>query len=125
MGYYILIFILVFIGLYFFLHPLFGLPSRAAVRNAKTQAAKRLPLRKELYNTFIRPMIRAVAALIRMKPEKEREMAALLKRAGMELTPREYRAKAIVDTALSLLLSAFAAFCGIGYMLPVTLIIRC
>ena len=123
MGFYILIFMLIFAGLHALLRPLFGIPSKAAVRNARAQTEKRLPLKRKLYNAFIRPIVRAVASLIRMKPDREREMGLLLKRAGMQLTPREFRAKAFVDAALSLLISVIVFLAGLHYMLPVTLIV--
>lgn len=118
----ILFFFLLYAGLFLLLLFLFRVPSKRSGRNLKTQVAVKIKMRTRLFNMAVKPLIKPVSMLIRLDPSKEASMLQMLRRGGLDLTPKEYYARAIVCANLTLPLSMLMIIIGAGQLAPVTLV---
>lgn len=75
-----------------------------------------------LLKTLVLPVVKPVACFIRIGPEKEAKMAAMLRRGRLALTPREYYARAVICAVFTLPLSVLLLVIGAIKVVPVTLI---
>ncbi len=75
----------------------------------------------KLYNQVVMPLMKPIAVLVRLPAQKESETASMLKRGGLDFTPKEYYARAIVIAALTLPISILMVVIGVNQLLPVTL----
>lgn len=121
MPYLLLLFILLFIAGYLLCIQFFRLPPARTGKNLKNAVAAKEATGTKIYNGVVMPFIKPVSLFIRIEPEGEMEMAAMLRRGGLDLTPREYYARAVVTAMLTLPLSLMILIAGVRQLLPITL----
>jgi len=91
-------------------------------KNIKNLQVQKETMGTRLLNTFVMPLVKPVSRFIRIEPEKEMKMAAMLRRGGLCLTPKEYYARAIICAAFTLPFSILLLATGTANIAPVTLI---
>lgn len=85
------------------------------------QAEKEKPGKQLLYR-FIMPLVKPVSRLIPLDPVKEARMASVLRRGGMELTPKEYYARGILCALFTTPLALLLFTIGAANLAPIVLI---
>ncbi len=122
MFYQIIIFILLTAAGFLLCRQLLKIPKLSMKKNIKNlQAAKERP--DGLINRFFTPLAGPAARLIPLDPVKEARMASMLRRGGLELTPREYQARAILGALFTLPLALLFMVIGAPNLAPVILIL--
>ena len=91
-------------------------------KNLKNLQTEKEKAGAKLLKTFVMPLVKPVSRLIRIESEKEVKMAAMLRRGGLDLTPKEYYARAIICAVFTLPLSILLLAIGAVKLAPVTLI---
>jgi len=92
-------------------------------KNIKNLVGKKESTGTRLLNIFVMPLVKPISRFIRIEPEKEVKMAAMLKRGGLTLTPKEYYARAILCAVFTLPLSLLLLSVGAGSLAPITLLL--
>jgi len=123
MGYQIIMFALLYTAGFCLMRQVMGAPTLAMSRSLRGSIAVKERLSQRLYNIAVRPFIRPVSKLVRIEKQKEALLRANLKRAGFDMTPREYYARAIVAAALTLPLTALLIIIGLPVLTPATLML--
>lgn len=67
------------------------------IKNLQTEKEK---TGQKLLNRFVMPLVKPVSRWIRLDPAREAKLASTLRRGGIDLTPREYRARALIEAEL-------------------------
>jgi hypothetical protein len=120
--YQIVIFVLLTVAGFLMCRQILKIPKHSMKRNIKNLQAEKENLGAKLLRKFIMPLVKPVSRWIRLDLEKEMKMAAMLKRGGLDLTPREYYARAILCAVFTLPLSLLLLAVGTPNIAPVTLI---
>lgn len=121
MLYQIIIFILLTAAGFLLCRQLLKIPKLSIKKNIKNlQAAKGRP--DGLINRCLMPLARPVARLIPLDPVKEARMASMLRRGGLELTPKEYHARAILCALFTLPFALLFMVIGAPNLVPIILI---
>lgn len=118
-----ILFSALFLTFYFFWLGLFRVPSAQSAKNLKLQTVRKQTLPEHFLRVIVTPLMKPVSLFIKLSPENEASMTQMLQRGGLNLTPSEYYARAIVCSALSLLLSPMMAIAGLGILVPVTMVL--
>lgn len=122
MFYQSIIFVLLTAAGFLICRQLLKIPKLSMKKNIKNIQTKKEKPGKRLLNRFIMPLVKPISRFIPLDPVKEARMASALRRGGLELTPREYYARAILcalfTTPLALLLFAI----GAANLAPIVLI---
>jgi flagellar protein FlaJ len=117
-----IIFVLLTAAGFLICRQLLKIPKLSMKKNIKNIQTKKEKPGKRLLNRFIMPLVKPISRFIPLDPVKEARMASALRRGGLELTPREYYARAILcalfTTPLALLLFAI----GAANLAPIVLI---
>lgn len=122
MFYQMIVFVLLTIAGFLICRQLLKIPKESMKKNIKhLQTEKEKPGRRIL-NRIIMPLARPVSRLIRIDPVKEARMASMLRRGGLELTPKEYYARAILCASFTLLLIPLLFVIGAAHLAPIALI---
>lgn len=118
----IIIFILLTAAGFLICRQFLKIPRLSMKKNLKhLQTEKEKPGRR-LLNRFIMPIARPGSRFIPIDPVKEARMASMLRRGGLELTPKEYYARAILCASLTLLLMPLLIVIGAANFAPIVLI---
>jgi Flp pilus assembly protein TadB len=91
-------------------------------KNIKNLQAEKEKASKRLLNRFVMPLVKPFARLIPLDPAKEARMISTLKRGGLELTPKEYYARAILCALFTLPLALLLFTIGAANLAPIVLI---
>jgi len=91
-------------------------------KNIKHVQAEKKQSGARLLNLFVMPLVKPVSRLIRIDPEEEAKMASMLRRGGLDLTPKEYHARALICAAFTLPLLLLLLAAGATNIAPVILI---
>lgn len=75
----------------------------------------------KIYHAIVMPIMKPVTKFVKLPADKEIETASMLKRGGLNLSPKEYYARAIVSAGLTLPFSFLMVVVGVNQLLPVTL----
>ncbi len=122
MFYQMIVFVLLTIAGFLICRQLLKIPKASMKKNIKhLQTEKEKPGRRIL-NRIIMPLARPASRLIRIDPVKEARMASMLRRGGLELTPKEYYARAILCASFTLLLMPLLVVIGAAHLAPIALI---
>lgn len=89
------------------------------IKNLQTEKEK---TGQRLLNRFVMPLVKPVSRWIRLDPAKEAKLASTLRRGGIDLTPREYQARALICASFTLLLLVPLLAIGAKSIAPVVLI---
>lgn len=122
MFYQVIIFILLTAAGFLLCRQLLKIPKRSMKKNIKNLQVERETPGKRLLNRFIMPLARPVSRLIPLDPMKEARMASMLRRGGLELTPKEYQARAILCALFVLPLALLFVIIGAPNLVPLILI---
>lgn len=117
---YIMIFVTLASGIFALCSVVIGLPPYATVRNLRRVKARPESLVMKLENLALGPLVKIAAPLIRLEPYKAKLLALQLGRAEIQLTPKEYYAKAILISAAAGVLACAAAGAVMPSMIPVS-----
>ena len=122
MFYQSIIFVLLTAAGFLICRQLLKIPKLSMKKNIKNiQAGKEKP-GKQLLNRFIMPLVKPVSRLIPLDPVKEARMASVLRRGGMELTPKEYYARGILCALFTTPLALLLFTIGAANLAPIVLI---
>lgn len=122
MLYRIIIFILLFVAGFLICRQFLKIPQSSMKRNLKTLQTEREKPGKRLLNRFIMPLVTPVSRFIRIDPVSEAKMASMLQRGELELTPKEYYARAILCALFTLPVALLLFAIGAANIAPVVLI---
>jgi flagellar protein FlaJ len=120
--YQIVVFILLTTAGILICRQLLKIPNASMKKNIKNLQAKKEKPGRRILNRFIMPLVKPVSRLIRIDPVKEARMVSMLRRGGLELTPKEYYARAILCGSVTLLLIPLLTVIGAGNLAPIALI---
>lgn len=122
MFYQIIIFILLTAAGFLICRQLLKIPKLSMKRNIKNLQTEKEKPGKRLLNRFVMPLVKPVSRFIPIDPINEARMASMLRRGGLELTPKEYYARAILCASLTLLLMPLLIAIGADNLAPIVLI---
>ncbi|MCB8818422.1 hypothetical protein [Desulfosporosinus shakirovi] len=122
MFYQIIVFVLLTAAGFLICRQLLKIPKLNMKKNIKNLQTEKEKTGKRLLNRFVMPLVKPVARLVPLDPAREAKMASLLRRGGLELTPKEYQARALICAAFTLLLMIPLLAMGATSIAPVILI---
>ncbi|WP_236932686.1 hypothetical protein [Geosporobacter ferrireducens] len=123
MFYQIIVFILLTAAGILICRQLLKIPKLSMKKNIKNVQAEKEAMGNRLLNRFIMPLARPVSRFVPLDPVKEARMASILRRGGLELTPKEYYARAIVCASFTLPLALLFIFLGAVKLAPLILLL--
>lgn len=121
MFYQIIIFVLLTTAGFLICRQILKIPKLSMKKSIKNLRAEKENAGAKLLRIIVMPMAKPVSRWIKLELEHEMKMAAMLKRGGLDLTPREYYARAIVCAAITLPFSLLLFAIGASNIAPVTL----
>ncbi len=122
MHYQIIIFVLLTLAGILVCRQLLKIPKLSMKKNIQHLQAQKEKPGKRLLNRFIMPLARPVSRFIPIDPIKEAHMTSMLRRGGLELTPKEYYARAILCSIFTLPLVLLFVVIGAPNLAPLILI---
>ena len=122
MFYQIIVFILLFVAGFLICRQFLKIPQLSMTKNLKLLQTQREKTGKRLLNRFIMPLVKPVSQLIRIDPVSEAKMASVLQRGGLDLTPKEYYARAILCALFTLPVALLLSIIGAANIAPIVLI---
>ena len=122
MFYQIIIFVLLTAAGFLICRQFLKIPKLSMKKNIKNIQAEKEKPGKQLLNRFIMPLVKPVSRLIPLDPVKEARMASVLRRGGMELTPKEYYARGILCALFTTPLALLLFTIGAANLVPIVFI---
>lgn len=122
MFYKIIIFVLLTAAGFLICRQLLKIPKLSMKKNIKNLETEREKPGKRLLNRFVMPLVKPISRLIPLDPVKEARVASMLRRGRLELTPKEYYARAILCAFFTLPLALLLFVIGAANLVPVVLI---
>jgi hypothetical protein len=120
--YQVIIFVLLTAAGFLICRQLLKIPKMSMKKNIKHLQEKKEKTGSRLLNRFVMPLVKPVSRLIPLDPVKEARMASTLRRGGLELTPKEYYARAIICAIFTLPLALLLLAIGATNLVPIVLI---
>lgn len=102
MFYQFIIFVLLTSAGFLICRQLLKIPKLSMKKNIKILQAEKEKSSQRLVNRIIMPLAKPLARFIPIDPVKEARMASTLRRGGLELTPKENYARAILCALFTL-----------------------
>ncbi|MCL6458231.1 MAG: hypothetical protein K6T85_09515 [Gorillibacterium sp.] len=122
MFYQIIIFVLLTAAGFLLCRQLLKIPKLSMKKNIKNLQTEKEKPSKRLLNRFVMPLVKPFARFIPLDPVKEAKMASMLRRGELELTPKEYYARAILCAFFTLPLALLLFIIGAANLAPIVLI---
>lgn len=122
MFYQIIVFVLLTAAGFLICRQILKIPKLSMKKNIKNLQTEKENAGAKLLKTFVMPLVKPVSRFIKIELEKEMKMAAMLRRGGLTLTPKEYYARAIICAVFILPLSILLLAIGAIKVAPITLI---
>ncbi len=122
MFYQVIIFVLLTAAGFLICRQLLKIPKMSMKKNINHLQDKKEKTESRLLNRFVMPLVKPVSRLIPLDPVKEARMASTLRRGGLELTPKEYYARAIICAIFTLPLALPLFVIGATNLVPIVLI---
>lgn len=122
MFYQVIIFILLTAAGFLICRQLLKIPKMSMKKNIRHLQNKKEKKGSRLLNRFVIPLVKPVSRLIPLDPVNEARMASTLRRGGLELTPKEYYARAIICAIFTLPLALLLLAIGATNLVPIVLI---
>jgi len=119
--YQIIVFVLLTAAGFLICRQLLKIPKLSMKKNIKNLQTEKEKNGQRLLNRFVMPLVKPVSRWIR-HPAKEAKLASTLRRGGIDLTPREYQARALICASFTLLLLVPLLAIGAKSIAPVILI---
>jgi len=120
--YQVIIFILLTAAGFLICRQLLKIPKMSMKKNIRHLQNKKEKKGSRLLNRFVIPLVKPVSRLIPLDPVNEARMASTLRRGGLELTPKEYYARAIICAIFTLPLALLLLAIGATNLVPIVLI---
>jgi flagellar protein FlaJ len=120
--YQVIIFVLLTAAGFLICRQLLKIPKMSMKKNIRHLQNKKEKTGSRLLNRFVMPFVKPVSRLIPLDPVKEARMASTLRRGGLELTPKEYYARAIICAIFTLPLALLLFAIGAKNLVPIVLI---
>jgi len=120
--YQVIIFVLLTAAGFLICRQLLKIPKMSMKKNINHLQDKKEKTESRLLNRFVMPLVKPVSRLIPLDPVKEARMASTLRRGGLELTPKEYYARAIICAIFTLPLALPLFVIGATNLVPIVLI---
>jgi hypothetical protein len=120
--YQLIIFVLLTAAGFLICKELLKIPKLSMKKNIKHLQTEKEKTGKRLLNRFVMPLVKPVSRLIPLDPVQEARMASMLRRGGLELTPREYYARAILCALFTMPLTLLLFAIGAANIAPIVLI---
>lgn len=117
----LLLFALLYVAGYQLCIHLVRLPPAATGKNLRNAVAVKEKTTTKLYNRLVMPLVKPVSLMVRIEPEKEGEMASMLRRGGLDLTPGSITPERSFLRLMTLPLSFAILLVGVRQLVPVTL----
>lgn len=121
MIYLLILFILIYAGVFQIVLYVLKVPPAKVRKNLDKAVFIKEKTNLKLYHAVVMPLMKPVSTLVKLPTQKEIETASMLKRGGLNLSPKEYYARAIVSAGLTLPISFLIVVVGVNQLLPVTL----
>lgn len=118
MFYQVIIFVLLTAAGFLICRQLLKIPKLSMKKNIKHLQAEKEKTGSRLLNRFVMPLAKPVSRLIPIDPVKEARMASTLRRGGLDLTPKEYYARAILCALFTLPLALPLLAAGATNLVP-------
>lgn len=122
MFYQIIVFVLLTAAGFLICRQLLKIPKMSMKKNIRHLQDKKEKTGSRLLNRFVMPLVKPVSRLIPLDPVKEARMASTLHRGGLELTPKEYYARAIICAIFILPIALLLLAIGATNLVPIVLI---
>lgn len=122
MFYQVIIFVLLTAAGFLICRQLLKIPKMSMKKNIRHLQNKKEKKGSRLLNRFVIPLVKPVSRLIPLDPVNEARMASTLRRGGLELTPKEYYARAIICAIFTLPLALLLLAIGATNLVPIVLI---
>lgn len=122
MFYQIIVFVLLTTAGILICRQILKIPKLSMKKNIKNLQVQKENAGARLLNKFVMPLVKPASRFIRIEQENEVKMAAMLRRGGLTLTPKEYYARAIICAAFTLPFSILFLIIGAANIAPVTLV---
>ncbi|MEW8985799.1 MAG: hypothetical protein AB2401_02100, partial [Bacillus sp. (in: firmicutes)] len=122
MFYQIIVFVLLTAAGFLICRQLLKIPKLSMKKNIKNLKTEKEEPGKRLLNRFVMPLVKPFARFIRLDPAKEAKMASMLRRGGLEMTPKEYYARAILCALFTVPLALLMFAIGAANLAPIVLI---
>lgn len=122
MFYQVIVFVLLTAAGFLICRQLLKIPKLSMKKNIKNLKTEKEEPGKRLLNRFVMPLVKPFARLIRIDPAKEAKMASMLRRGGLEMTPKEYYARAILCALFTVPLALLMFAIGAANIAPIVLI---
>ena len=121
MFYQIIVFVLLTSAGFLICRQLLKIPKLSMKKNIRNLKTEKEEPGKRILNRFVMPLVKPFARLIRLDPAKEAKMASMLRRGGLEMTPKEYYARAILCALFTLPLALLMFAIGAANIAPIVL----
>lgn len=122
MFYQVIIFVLLTAAGFLICRQLLKVPKLSMKKNIKHLQDKKEKTGSRLLNQFVMPLVKPVSRMIPLDPVKEARMASTLRRGGLDITPKEYYARAIICAIFTLPLALLLFSIGATNLVPIVLI---
>ncbi len=122
MFYQIIVFVLLTAAGFLICRQLLKIPKLSMKKNIKNLKTEKEEPGKWLLNRVVMPLVKPFARLIRLDPAKEAKMASMLRRGGLEMTPKEYYARAILCALFTVPPALLMFAIGAANIAPIVLI---
>jgi len=120
---YLLVFITVATGLYMIIAHKMNFPPHSTAKAVRRAVAVKSNIMSVINKRFVMPIIKRISPIIRIESYKEKRLDIQLKRAEIDMTPKEYYARSIVMAVLAFVFGMLIVVFGAGAMLPVVVIL--
>ena len=122
MFYQVIIFVLLTAAGFLLCRQLLKIPKLSMKKNLKHLQTEKENLSKRLLNRLVMPLVKPVSRWIRLDPTREAKLASTLRRGEIDLTPREYQARALICASFTLLLLVPLLAIGAKSVAPIIVI---
>ena len=123
MYYQCIIFILLFAAGFLLCRQLLKIPKLSMKKNLKHLQDEKEKPGKRMLSHIVMPIAKPLSRFIPIDPIKEARIASMLRRGGLELSPKEYYARAIICAFLTLPLAVLFFAVGAANLAPIVLIL--
>ena len=117
-----IIFVLLTAAGFLLCRQLLKIPKLSMKKNMKPLLPHKEKLGSKLLNSLIMPIAKPISRHIPIEPVNEARMAAVLRRGGLDLTPKEYYARALLCAVLTTPLAVLLFIMGAANLAPIVLI---
>ena len=120
---YVLVFIFIFAGAYSLILALMRLPPKSVSENMQRMYVMRAGFARRIQMKLFDPLIRPLSVLLPLSEKIQIVLEADLKRAGLPYGAKEYYARAIIFSAVSLPILLVVWILGLTFIVPIACVL--